>query len=68
MDVLPNYGIPMNPSELQNSNDVNAPTTSSGQLISYNNNPNNIVQPIDFTDFLNIDDSSTANDDGELLQ
>lgn len=56
LDVLPNYGIPMNP-DLQ-SGDENVSAAGS-ELMNYQ-------QPIDFTDFLNIDDPATnENANGE---
>lgn len=57
IDVLQNYSIPMNP-ELQNVTDLmdREQTDASGsELIQYQP-----TTPIDFTDFLNIEDEPTA--------
>lgn len=58
IDVLQNFSIPMNP-DLQNVNDLvdREPADASGsELISYQPN----ISPIDFTDFLNIEDEPSA--------
>lgn len=61
MDVLPNYGIPMNP-DLQPSGADLDQSTAGSELISYQPN----LSPIDFTDFLNIDEpTGNSNINGE---
>lgn len=59
IDVLQNFSIPMNPDLQQNVNDLvdREPADASGsELISYQPN----ISPIDFTDFLNIEDEPSA--------
>lgn len=65
MDVLPNYGIPMNPDLQLNTGGTDLDQNTAGsELISYQPN----LSPIDFTDFLNIDEpteNSNINVNGE---
>lgn len=63
MDVLPNYGIPMNPDLQPNTGGSDLDQNAAGsELISYQPN----LSPIDFTDFLNIDEpTAPVNSNGE---
>lgn len=67
MDVLPQYGIPMNPSDLPGQIYPNiAEKQASGSALIPSYNPQN-VSPIDFTEFLNIDEpSGSLNGKGKI--
>lgn len=74
-DLFANYGIPMNPTDstlppelqdrLRNQNDTSPNPTTGSELISYQQQQT----PIDFTDFLNLEDHDlTLNTPGSLAK